>query len=189
MLRIVNLEEVEGLLLALPAIVQVQESGSGDFPDRVDAWLVQLEKVLAANRLFQAGSIAALRSAAVAATTGSVPLGLQMRGTPTQRRFLFMVASHVLQRASEIASGLVAENKPRLADGERVAQQLVAVAHARGLVTPRQAGIDNTHYLRALRRSLAASQDLESAVVHLEGLVGVHDSLVLIDRALVLASR
>jgi hypothetical protein len=182
-LRIVNLEEIEGLLLALPEIVKVQEAG-GDFPARVATWLQQLETVLAANRLFQAGSIAALRSAAAAAANGSVPVGLQMRGTPTHRRFVFMVASHLLQRACDIASAVVAESKPRLADGERVAQQLVAVADSRGLIMPREDGVDNTQYLRALRRGLAASQDLASAVAHLDGLVGAHDTLVLLDRAI-----
>jgi hypothetical protein len=183
-LRIVNLEEIEGLLLALPDIVKVQEKGGGEFPERVATWLEQLEKVLAANRLFQTGSIAALRSAAVAAATGSIPGGLQMRGAPTHRRFVVMVASHLLQRACDIASAVVAENKPRLAEGERVAQQLVAVAASRGLIMPREAGVDNTQYLRALRHGLAASQDLASAVAHLEGLVGAHDTLVLLDRAI-----
>jgi hypothetical protein len=182
-LRIVNLEEIEGLLLALPNLVKVQETGGGDFPERVATWLEQLEKVLAANRLVQAASIAALRSAAAAAATGSIPVGLQMRGAQTHRRFVFMVASHLLQRACDIASAVVAENKPRLAEGERVAHQLVAVACSRDLLIPRQAGADNTQYLRSLRRGLAASQDLENAVVHLEGLVGAHDALILLDRA------
>ena len=46
--------------------------------------------------------------------------------------------------------------------------------------------MSNTQYLRILRRSLVTSGDLESAMVHLEGLVGPHDALILFDRALAL---
>ena len=125
-----------------------------------------------------------LRSGLVAAEQGQLPAGLQFRGHPTRSRVLHAVALQALQRAADTASTLIAENQPRLAEAERVAQQIVAAALSRGLITGRAEGVSNTQYLRMLRRNLVTGVDLESAVVHLEGLVGPYDALILIDRAL-----
>jgi hypothetical protein len=184
MLRIMHIEEIEGLLLLLPDLVRQQERRSTAFPPNAGAWLSSLEKVLAANRLYQAGNIATLRSGLVAAEQGQVPPGLQFRGRPNRSRVTYAVASQALQRAAEIASTLMAESRPRLAEAERVAQQIVAAALSRGLITTREEGVSHTQHLRMLRSSFVTSSDLESAVVHLEGLVGPHDALILLDRAL-----
>jgi hypothetical protein len=184
MLRITQVEEFANLLLLLPDLVQQQERRSADFTPRAIAWLNSLEKVFAASRLYQAGSIAMLRSGLVAAEQGQVPAGLQFRGRPTRSRVLNTVAWQALQRAADMASTLIAENQPRLAEAERVAQQIIAAALSRGLIAGRAQGVSNTEYLRMLRRNLVTSVDLESAVVHLEGLVGPYDALICIDRAL-----
>ncbi|MBI4517003.1 MAG: hypothetical protein HY699_14435 [Deltaproteobacteria bacterium] len=184
MLRIMHVEEIADLLLLLPDLIQQQERRSIDFARNAGAWLSSLERVFAASRLYQAGSIAMLRSNLVAAEQGQVPAGIEFRGRPSRSRLLNAVASQALQRAAEVASTLIAENQPRLAEAERVAQQIVGAALSRGLITARQEEVSNTQYLRMLRRSLVTSGDLESAVVRLEGLVGPHDALILFDRAL-----
>ena len=184
MLRIVHIEEIEGLLLLLPTLVQQQERRSTDFAPNACAWLNSLEKVFAANRLYQAGYIATLRSGLVAVEQGQVPAGLEFRGRPTRSRVLNAVASQALQRAAEVASTLIAENQPRLTEAERIAHQIVSAALSRGLITAREEGVSNTEYLRMLRHSLGTSSDLENAFVHLEGLVGPHDAFILFDRAL-----
>jgi hypothetical protein len=71
-----------------------------------------------------------------------------------------------------------------LAEAERVAQQVIAAARAGRFLAPREAGMENTQYLRSLRRGLSVDPNLEGAVVHLEGLVGPQDTLILLDRAL-----
>ncbi len=183
MLSIMQVEEFADFLLLLPDLVQQQERRSADFATNAVAWLNSLERVFAASRLHQAGSIAMLRSGVVAAEHGQVPGGIEFRGRPSRSRVLNAVASQALQRAAEVASILIAENRPRLAEAERVARQIVAAALSRGLVVAREGGMSNTQYLRILRRSLVPSGDLESAMVHLEGLVGPHDALILLDRA------
>lgn len=185
MLRIMHIEEIEDLLLLLPTLVQQQEQRSADFAPNAGAWLISLEKVFTANRLYQAGFIATLRSGLVAVEQGQIPAGLEFRGRPTRSKVLNAVASQALQRTAEVTSTLIAENRPRLVEAERVAQQIVAVALSRGLITARETEVGITQYLQMLRRNLVTSGDLESAVVHLEGLVGPHDTLVLLDRALV----
>jgi len=184
MLSIVQIEEIEHLLLLLPDLVQKQEQRAADFVPGVGAWLSALEKALTANRLYQAGNVAILRSGLVAAQQGQVPVGFEFRSRPTHGKILTAVAAQALQRAADLASALVAENRPRLTEAERVAQQIVAVAMSRELVILRTAEISNIQYLTLFRRSLAASSDLENAVVHLESLVGRYDALILFDHAL-----
>lgn len=184
MLRIVNIEEIERLLLQLPALVQQQEQRSANFASGAGTWLSALEKVLTANRLYQAGYIASLRSGLVAAEQGEVPAGLEFRGRSTRLRVLNAVASQALHRAVEVASTLIAENQSRLGEAERIAQQLVAVAFSRGLILARDKKMNDTQYLLSFKSHLVSNPDLENAVTHLEGLVGPYDALILLDRAL-----
>jgi hypothetical protein len=184
MLRVMHIEELEGLLLQVPNLVQQQEARAFDFPAKAAAWLNLLEKAFIANRLSQAGDIATLRSGLVAAQQGQLPAGIQFRGRPTRLRMMVALASDALKRATEVASALIASHRPRLSEGERVAQQIVAVAISRRLIPGRRIAGNNTDYLRMLRLSFLSIADLELAFVHLEGLVGPHDALVLFDRAL-----
>ena len=125
-----------------------------------------------------------LRSSLLSAEQGQLPSGVTFRGRPTSSRVINAVAVQSLRHAADLASGLIAEHRPRLAEGERVAQQIIAAARSRGLIIDRACSESNTQYLKALRASLAAAGDLEAAAVHLEGLVGPSDALILLDRAL-----
>ena len=184
MLRIINVEEIEDLLLLLTDLVHQQERGFSDFITNVDDWLSSLERVFEANRLYQAGNIAMLRSTIIAVKQGQVPGGIEIRGRKSRSRILKAVASDAMQRASEVASYVIEENRPRIEEAIRVAQQIIASALSRGLMIQRVTGLDNTEYLKMVRRSFDQAPDLENAAVHLEGLVGPQDALVLLDRAL-----
>ena len=185
MLRIMHVEEIEDLLLYLPELVQHQQNRAPSFVDNVAQWLAALEKAFLANKLYQAASIAMLRSSLVSAKLGQVPDGVQFKGIATRSKIRTAVAAQAVQKASEIASGIVAENRRRFAEAEAAAQQLVAVALARGLVEHRPPNISNTEYLSSLRNRLM-NGEFENAVLHLEGLVGPNDILILLDRALAL---
>lgn len=184
MLHIRNVEEIENFLLLLPDLVRQQESGSAAFVENVDFWLNSLERVFEANRLYHAGNIAMLRSTMVAVKQGQMPRGIELRGRQSRSRLLKAVASEATQHGAEVASRVIEENRPRIEEATRIAQQIIAAALSRGLITKRGDRMDNNGYLIMIRRSLAAISELESAVVHLEGLVGPQDALVLLDRAL-----
>jgi hypothetical protein len=184
-LRIVHVEEIESLLLALPALVREQEEHASFFPENVLAWLMTLEKAFENNKLYQAAQVAMLRSTLVSARQGQVPAGIEFKGLPSRTKVQRAVAAQALQKASELASVIVAENRKRIAEGEAIAQQLIAVALSRGLVEHRDPVTSNTEYLSNLRDRLI-SADLANAVLHLEGLVGPNDILILLDRALAL---
>jgi hypothetical protein len=184
MLRIVHIDEITDLLLKIPELVRLQEKRDADFIGKVRSWLISLEEAFVAGRLYQGGKIAALRSTLVAVDQGQVPTGIAFRGRPSHSRMLNAVAAEALQNASEVASTLISENRPRLLEAERVALQIITTALSRGLLPPRDSGLTNTEYLRMIRTSFAKTVDLENAAVHLEGLVGSHDALIFFDRAL-----
>jgi hypothetical protein len=185
MLRVANVEEIEGLMLQLPALVQQQERHSTEFARMAAAWLEAFERVLVANRLHEAATVASLRSTLIAAKQGQVPASLTFRGgRPTRWRVSNAIASEALRRAAEVANTLVEEYKPRLREAERIAQQIVALGVSRGLIHPKTAGATNTEYLGAVRRTLMMAAELTTALAHLEGLVGPHDALIFLDRAL-----
>ncbi len=184
MLHIRNVQEIEDFLLLLPDLVRQQESGSAEFAANVDSWLNSLKDVFEANRLYQAGNIAMLRSTLVAVKQGQMPSGIELRGRLSRSRVLKAVASEARHHGAEVATRVIEENRPRIEEATRVAQQIIAAASSRGLVPKRGDRTGNTEYLRMIRRSFATISDLESAVVHLEGLVGPQDGLILLDRAL-----
>nr|WP_298687529.1 hypothetical protein [uncultured Dongia sp.] len=184
MLRLMHAEGIADLLLELPGLIGQQERRSTDFVRNAVAWLTALEDLFTASRLHQAGSIAILRSGLLSAEHGHVPEGLQFRGRPTRTRVLTALAAQALKQAADTASELLSENRARLAEAERVAQQIVAAGLSRGVIMGRGEEASNTEFLRALRRGLSTSADLEPAAVHLEGLVGPYDALILFDRAL-----
>lgn len=184
MLHLVHLEEIEALLLDSAALVEHQDQRSPEFPPRVRDWLARLEAVLMANRLYQAGSVAAIRSSLIAAEHGHLPGELKFRGRPTRSRVLSVVASQCMQQAVSLANAVVAEHRARISEAERITRQIVTMAVSRGLLPGNAAEQGTTQYLRSVRQILATSSDLETAALHVEGLVGPHDLLVLLDRAL-----
>jgi hypothetical protein len=183
-LRVRQVEEIAEHLLLLPALVERQEQRSPDFVRGCVAWLKALEAMLAANRLAEAGTIAAVRSGLVAAVRGAAPAGLEIQGTRTRARVAEAVASMALQRGADVATALIAPHQARLAEADRLARQLVAVSASRGGPGVRTSDEPYEVFLQGLRRSFAAHADLAGAASLLESLVGPHDALILIDRAL-----
>ncbi|HYD52983.1 MAG TPA: hypothetical protein VEA99_10160 [Gemmatimonadaceae bacterium] len=183
MLRITHVEEIAQLLLSAQALVQQQAERSYAFPESAVAWLARAEQVLASRGIFQAGTIAALRSEIIAAQHGQVPANVTFRGSPTRGKVRSAVAAHAVQRAVAVVSAIVEENQPRFRLAEERMLQLVAVALAGGLIPPDDESIGRTDYLLDVRRRLLGS-GYGDAVLALDSLVGPNDMLVMLDRAL-----
>lgn len=184
MLRLTQLEEIEGLLLGAGRLVHMQEQRDVDFVAATVGWLQQLEAALESNRLVEAALIAGLRSGVASAAAGNFPPGITTRGQPTRTKVAGLVAGQALQRATEIGAGVVAVNRPRFAEAELVAQRMSAALRSLNLLLPERLTANRTEWLRAVRAIVAGRADLEPAMVHLEGLVGSTDSLIVLDRAL-----
>jgi len=182
-LRIIHVEEIQQLLLEANTVVQLQAERSFEFPNRVVAWLTQAEQVLSSRGLFQAGTLAVLRSEIISAQHGRVPPDLAFRGGVTRNKIRTAVAAQALQRAVEVVTAIVAENQPRFKLAEERMQQLVALALAGGLIRAHDQNVSRTDYLLDIRRRVLASS-YGDAVIALDSLVGPNDMLVMLDRAL-----
>ncbi len=184
MLRIVNLEEIENLLLRVSALADLQEQRDPDFVREAREWFARIEEALANNRMAVAGNVAALRGLLVSAERGAVPAGVELHGRATGRRIREAAAAHLLREAADLVSRTIAKDRERIAEAERLALQLVAIAKAKGLVRERPAGENLTDMLRALWRVISGDPELSAGAVTLEGLVGKNDALVILDRAI-----
>ncbi len=184
MLRIVNVEELEAILLRSSDLVKLQEQHSPIFVPRVQRWLGQLSAVLAANRLALASGVAGLSSEIEAAAAGLIPAGLVFRRPPTSQRLVAAVASYSMQRAIELVSGRLREEQQRIAEATHLSRQVLAVVRHQGLLPCPEQGGASWQYLRAVRSVLLSVPDLRLAVTRLEGLIGPQDTLVVLDRVL-----
>ncbi|MEE8639573.1 MAG: hypothetical protein V3T41_04110 [bacterium] len=185
MLRIVNLEEVQGMLRRIPDLVDLQERRIPGFGEEVKRWLVALEKVLDNNRMPVAGNVAALRAMLISAERGVIPAGVAVHGRMTRKKIEQATATLVLHQISDMISDVVLPDVQRIAEAERLTRQLVALGKAKGLVKPPPSDGERTENLSVLWRTLAADPDVAGGTVNVEGLVGPNDALVILDRMIV----
>lgn len=184
MLRIVNLEEMQNMLLRIPGLVDLQEQRDSDFVQDVKQWLSKLEKVLESNRLPAAGNVAALRAMLISAEQGVIPAGVEFHGRATGRKIRDAAAAYVLRHAGDIVSSVIQKDHDRVADAERMTRQLVSLAKAKGLIQELPSGENFTDILKAIWRKLSADPDISPGTINVEGLIGPHDALVVLDRIL-----
>lgn len=186
MLHIVNLEEIQGLLLRLPEIVHDLESHDPNFSDTVKDWLVQAEQILVSNRLAVAGAIAALRGVLISAERGAMPAGLVLSGQLTKQKIKEATATDALRKAEELISNAIRADVAQLAEGERLTQQIVAVAERKGLIPTTSTVNGHIEMLNVVWHAMIDDPDLGAASTRLVGLVGAYDALILLDRMLTL---
>ena len=180
LLKLANLEQMEGLLMQLSALISAWEAGEPDFIAQAQAWLQRCEQSLLNNRLSAAGQFAALRGALLGQrASGSEPGARQA----TRRQREAQVAAWLKEGAELLATQLRAR-RGQVDEAERIMMQLLAVADHAGLIPPPQAGESHTAHLQTLMRQLAARPELGSHWAHLNGLLGSSDCLLMLDRVL-----
>ncbi len=184
MLRIVNLENLQSLLLRIPILVDKLERRDSGFPEAVSTWLKNLEQALTNNRLPVASRIAALRGLLTLADRGGFPQGLEIRGRASGRKVRLASAVEALRQADQAMTEALASDAARIADAHRMGRQLVALAKAKGLISSHVAPTDPLEFLKRIRSDLASDEQTAGGIVNLEGLVGPQDSLMVLDRAI-----
>lgn len=184
MLRIVNLEEIEGMLLRIRSLVDLQDQRDPDFVEGVKEWLSGLEKVLDNNRLAVAGNVAALRGMLLSAEQGVIPTGVEFHGRATGRKIREAAGAYVLRQTGDLVSSVIQKDRERVAEAERLTRQLVALAKAKGLIQELPSGDNCTGMLKAIWRGMSADAELSPGTVSVEGVVGLHDALIILDRIL-----
>jgi len=184
MLRIVNLEEIEGLLLRIPKLVDRLEQQDPEFIQEVKRWLITLEQVLMNNRMPVGGSIAALRAVLNTSEHGVIPAGIVFNGKPTSRKIGNATAADVLRRTSELVSNALREDSSRIAEAERLGQQLLAIARSKGLTLVEISAGEPIQNIKKLWRTISADSNLSPGAVRLESLIGRDDALIVLDRVI-----
>lgn len=187
MLPLPNLEELQALLLHLPAIVQRYEEKDATFVELAKEWLRVAEELLVRNSLPVAGAVAGLRGAVISAERGFMPAGMSAPGTSAPRRLRDFAAAEALRRAEELVSGAMRQDVAQLQDAEGVMRQMVVVAHYKGYLDVGATDVHRTDALQLLWSRFLADADLIQGAVRVSGLVGLPTAFALLDREMLRA--
>ncbi len=184
MLRIVNIEEIEGLLRHIPTLIDRMEQRDTDFVGSVRRWLSRLEQALENNRMPTAGEIATLRGVVASADRGLIPDGINLNGRVTNRKLREVVAGDVVRRAATLVSDVIRNDRARVDESDRIVRQMLAIAHAKGLITAASNDPGSPEALQGVWQALRADSDTAPGAVNTEGLIGPHDAILVLDRAI-----
>lgn len=184
MLNIANLEEIQGLLLRVPGLIRELDERDNRFAGSVKAWLMQGEQILVNNRLAIAADVAVLRGVLISAERGVIPPGMVFSKQATSRKIKDAAAAEALRRAEEVIASSIGADAARVAEGEKLIRQVVAVAHRKGLPVQATGGNKRAEVLQAIWQGLTRDPELGAATARLIGLVGSQDVLILLDRVL-----
>ena len=182
MLRLMQVEELEGMLLEVPSFVARYERRDPQFAEGVADWLRRAETALTNCRLPVAAQVAALRSHIVSRSR-VVPADLKIRGRATPRAIRDAAAAQSMERASAIITETISESRAHRAEAERVLRQVLAAAEQKGF-NFELADIPRGHFLKSLLKTLRQDADLGGATTHAVGLIGADDALIVLDRAI-----
>ena len=182
MLHLLNLEEIETLLLKVPPLVKRFEERDPDFFTAVKSWLAGVEDTLSKNRLPQTSEIAVCRGALISVERGFSD-GAALQSRMGARHLRQARASHVLKRATDVITETIRFRRGQIDEAGRVMMQIVAVADHLGLISA-DSGQNHTAYLQSILLAISNRPELTSLVVHVTGLLGKADTLIVLDRSI-----
>lgn len=176
MLRLMQVEEIEQLLLQLPRIVGLQEQQPVSFVARATIWMDLLEQSLAAARADQAARIATLRSELVFARHTVARDAAEPRGQSTRARRLALEAAVALNEAADLAAVVLDEEQHRFSEANRRLRDILARAPSLDL--------DPGDEPAQARVAIVTHPELVRDYAAVETMVGADDALALLGRAL-----
>jgi hypothetical protein len=182
MLRIVNIEEIQNMLGSISGLVDMQQGLDPNFDEKVKLWLAKLERILESNRIIQVGEIATFRGLILSAENGIIPPGLEIQGRSSKRKIVEAAITFSLRQSSRLVSDFLQKEVDRVSDAERMMRQLLAVAKAKGLIPQISNGSDHTEALKYIWHTLSDDPEILPGTINVEGLVGPHDALIILDR-------
>ncbi|MCG3207124.1 MAG: hypothetical protein FOGNACKC_00724 [Anaerolineae bacterium] len=187
MLRIVNLEEIQGLLLQVPELVDRLDRYDPGYVEGLKEWFQNVESVLGKNRIAFAGNVAALRAMLYSVENGVIPEGYEFKKRLSRRKIIKAVSSDILRQGTELVLRAIQADKARVSEAEQFALQLIALATYRGLIKDPTSVDDWMGYLKTVWQSMSADQETQPGTVRLLGLVTPNDALVILDRLITAA--
>ena len=185
MLNIVNLEEIQRVLLRVPGLIHELAERQMSLVGSVKTWLSDGEQILISNGLPVAAEVAALRGVLISAERGVIPPGMTFSARTTARKIKEAAAADVLRKAAEVIFKTIAADAARVAESEQLMRQILAVAQRKGILkVSAHSAYTHSDMMKAIWRAMTENPDLGGAATRLEGLVGINDTLVLLDRML-----
>jgi len=182
-LKLVQLEEIEKLLLEVPALIKRHEKREPAFVQVSIEWLDRLVHAVEQNRLTCTASIAALKGVLLSAKRGVLPPDLSGAATISRRKLAAAAAVRALQSATEMVRDETDNVRARANDAYRIARAALAVADAKGLIKAARGAAIRIPPSRLLSM-IEQDEDLRSASIQMLGILGRADTVITLDRAL-----
>lgn len=182
MLHLLNLEGIEALLLEVPAVVQRLEERDPDYFQEVKSWLARGAETLSNNRLPAAAEIAVCRAELISVDRG-FSNGLPLKSRIGARGLKEARASQLLKRATNAITETIRSRRGQVDEASRIMVQIVAAADRLGLIAA-DSGPSHSAYLTSTLEALSNRAELTSLVVHVTGLLGSTDTLMVLDRSI-----
>lgn len=184
MLHIPNLEEIQGILLRVPGLVERLDAHDPAFGGAVTEWLKEAEQALTNNRLTAAAAVATLRGLLISAERGVLPPERSTDGKAPTRKVKDAYAADILRTAEGRVAEAISASEAQIAEADKLTRQLVTLAKRKGLIPPETAGGSLSERLNDIWQRMLADPELAGATAHVAGMIGNQDSLILLDRAL-----
>lgn len=182
MLRVLQLDELEQLLLDASGILRGYEARQGGFEAAAASWLERVEAALLANRLPLASRVAATRAglAAVRRTKRVSPDSPQTGQMRRADRDALTVDA--IRRTLDDVYAEIAPSRARVTDAAVMARHVLAVARHKGVLPDVEPADAQGWHLLVQR--LEADSDVGAGVVQLHALVGQQDTMIMLSRGM-----
>jgi hypothetical protein len=177
MLSIHHLEILQARLRSVSAIVDLQQKRLYSFPEKVLEWLRGTEKDLENAHLSIVSQISGLRSQLLVTIHGC-------EAAASKRKRWEEVASSVLREAQQIISQAISPKLEVLRESNELAMRIVAVAKAKGIIDKAREIPSHHESIRFIQNAMGEDSDTAAAMVHLIGLLGTTEVLIILDRAI-----
>lgn len=182
MLRIVNIEEIQNVSSSISRLVDLQQRHDSNFNEKVKLWLAKLEAILESNRIMQVSEIATLRGIILSAENGIIPSGVEIHGRLSKRKIIEAAVTFSLRQASSSISDFLKKELDRVSDATLLMRQLMAMAKAKCLILQIPNGNNYDQVLKIIWHTLSSDSEIAPGTTSIEGLVGPHDALIILDR-------
>ncbi len=179
MLNIHQVELVQQRLALLPGVVDFQHQRSSAFPEETLRWLKDTELVFENAGLPNISELPILRSRLLSVLHNNT----KDPKFPSSRKHKEAISTEVLEEAERALNQAIAAKVETIREAEGYASRLVAVAKAKGILDEARKVQPHQEALQYLHGALSRDQDTATALVHLNGLMGQYDVLVVLDRA------
>lgn len=181
MLQLVHIENLENKLSELSSIVDSQHARLSSFPEKVLIWLQQVEDDLKNAQIASVSDIAALRSRLLVVLHRS---DIDGRSGVSHRKRTESIASSVLQDAQQVITQAISPKIEQIQEAESVAMRIVSVAQAKGIIEQAKTIQPRQSALMFIQSAMKEDPDTAAAMVHLTGLLGMFDLLIVLDRCI-----